>query len=163
MLRAYADHTRTDLPPTHLQMQGEVSVPCMDEDCGNRAGAGAHVAGGLLHVYLLQMHARASMHATNVRTSFVTRISTLSGHGWVRVMLMPNWGGGGVLTKHPLDEATRKKAPGPSWCRPLSRGAKGRRIWPAMTRSATCPSVARSSYSPLPHPPPAETLPTLES
>ena len=26
-------------------MQGEVSVPCMDEDCGARAGAGAHVAG----------------------------------------------------------------------------------------------------------------------
>ena len=29
-----------------------------------------------------------------------------------------------VITKHPLDEATRKKAPGPSWCRPLSRGAR---------------------------------------
>ena len=48
------------IPPA---MQGEVSVPCLDQDCGNRAGAGAHVVGGLLHVYVLQMHARASMHA----------------------------------------------------------------------------------------------------
>ena len=93
------------------------------------------------------------MHASNVHTSLITRISAMSAHGWVRVMLMPNWGGGGVLTKHPLDKATRKKAPGPSWCRPLSRGAEGRRIWPAMTRSATCPSVATSSYSSLPSSP----------
>ena len=34
------------IPPA---MQGEVSVPCMYQDCGNRAGAGAHVVGGLLH------------------------------------------------------------------------------------------------------------------
>ena len=43
-------------------MQGEVSVPCMDEDCGNRAGAGAHVVGGLLHVYLVTL-ARLGKHA----------------------------------------------------------------------------------------------------
>jgi len=90
------------------------------------------------------------MHASNVHTSLITRISAMSAHGWVRVMLMPNWGGGGVLTKHPLDKATRKQAPGPSWCRPLSRGAEGRCIWPAMTRSATCPTVATSFYSSSP-------------
>jgi len=139
-------------------MQGEVSVPCMDEDCGNRAGAGAHVVGGLLHVHLgnlarLVLRVRpgqADTHASDALTSLITRISAMSPHGWVRVMLMANWGGGGVLTKHPLYKATRKQAPGPSWCRPLSRGAEGRRIWPAMTRSATCPSVARSSYFSLP-------------
>ena len=48
------------IPPA---MQGEVSVPCLDQDCGNRAGAGAHVVGGLLHVYLLQVQRRATMHA----------------------------------------------------------------------------------------------------
>ena len=161
----------TNLERTHLQMQEEVSVPCMDEDCGNRAGAGAHVVGGLLHVHLgnlarLVLRVRpgqADTHASDALTSLITRISAMSPHGWVRVMLMANWGGGGVLTKHPLYKATRKQAPGPSWCRPLSRGAEGRRVWPAMTRSATCPSVARSSYSSLPHPPPAKTLPTLES
>ena len=38
-----------DLPisfeTTHLRMQGDVNVPCMNEDCDNRAGAGAHVVG----------------------------------------------------------------------------------------------------------------------
>ena len=119
-----AEHSQPDHERTHLQLQGEVSVPCMDQDCGNRAAGKSCTPGKAC---------------------------------------TPNWGGGVVLTKHTLDEATRKKAPGPSWCRPLSRGAKGRRLWPAMTRSATCPSIARSSYSSLPHPPPAQALPTLES
>lgn len=51
---------------------------------------------------------------------------------------------------HTPDETTRKKAPGPSWCRPLSRGVEGRRTWPAILRSTTCPSVATSPYSSLP-------------
>ena len=48
------------IPPA---MQGEVSVPCLDQDCGNRAGAGAHVVGGLLHVQLgIACQAWASLH-----------------------------------------------------------------------------------------------------
>ena len=61
-LEQLAEHSQPDRERTHLQMQGEVSVPCMDEDCGNRAGAGAHVVGGLLHVHLGN-RARLGKHA----------------------------------------------------------------------------------------------------
>ena len=88
-------NTPTNLKTTHLQMQGVVSVPCMDEDCGNRAGAGAHVVGYYTYPNISHVSPRMGTCDAHARTVGVGD----------------------------MEKATRQKAPGPSWCRPLSRGA----------------------------------------
>ena len=35
---------------------------------------------------------------THTRHELIARISDMSAHGWVRVLLMPNWGKGKVIT-----------------------------------------------------------------